>query len=92
MSVDVRTVHLQFLLQSDEDGNSLGSFSVPETEAAAGNTITFGEIIKGTTAGSPTIPLIVTLKSDIETVPEPSTGVLAVIACGLMWALKRRFK
>jgi formylglycine-generating enzyme len=28
----------------------------------------------------------------VATVPEPSTGVLAVIACGLMWVRRRRFK
>jgi formylglycine-generating enzyme len=27
-----------------------------------------------------------------STIPEPSTGVLAVIACGMMWALRKRFK
>jgi hypothetical protein len=28
----------------------------------------------------------------VATVPEPSTAVLAVIACGLMWVLRKRFK
>ncbi len=28
----------------------------------------------------------------VATVPEPSTAVLVVIACGLMWVLRKRFK
>ena len=28
----------------------------------------------------------------VATVPEPSTAVLAVVACGLMWVLRKRFK
>jgi len=28
----------------------------------------------------------------VATVPEPSTGMLAVLACGLMWMLRKRFK
>ena len=28
----------------------------------------------------------------VATVPEPSTAVLAVMACGLMWGLRKRFK
>ncbi len=28
----------------------------------------------------------------VASVPEPSTGVLAVIACGLMWVLRKRFR
>ena len=85
------TVHISFLLQSDEEGNSLHSLGVSEPEAASGNTIEFGFIIEGTLVGSPTIPLNVTLKSDLETVPEPSAGVLAVIACGMMWWWRKRF-
>ncbi|HEV3137579.1 MAG TPA: SUMF1/EgtB/PvdO family nonheme iron enzyme, partial [Pirellulales bacterium] len=27
-----------------------------------------------------------------STIPEPSTAVLAIIACGLMWVLRKRFK
>ena len=28
----------------------------------------------------------------VASVPEPSTAVLAVMACGLMWVLRKRFK
>jgi len=28
----------------------------------------------------------------VATVPEPSTAVLAIVACGLMWVLRKRFK
>jgi formylglycine-generating enzyme required for sulfatase activity len=28
----------------------------------------------------------------VATIPEPSTAVLALVACGLMWVLRRRFK
>jgi len=28
----------------------------------------------------------------LASIPEPSTGVLGVIACGLMWVLRKRFK
>jgi formylglycine-generating enzyme len=28
----------------------------------------------------------------VASVPEPSTGVLVVVACGLMWVLRKRFK
>jgi len=28
----------------------------------------------------------------VASVPEPTTGVLAVVACGLMWLLRKRFK
>ena len=28
----------------------------------------------------------------VATVPEPSTGVLTIFACGLMWVLRKRFK
>jgi hypothetical protein len=85
---DNRTVHFSFLLQSDEEGNPLRSVGVSQTEAASGNTITFGQFITGSSSG-PTFPLNVMLISDV---PEPSTGVLAVIACGMMWWWRKRFK
>jgi len=28
----------------------------------------------------------------VASIPESSTGVLAVMACGLMWVLRKRFK
>jgi hypothetical protein len=86
---DFRTVHFSFLLQSDEEGNPLRSVGVSQTEAASGNTITFGEYIVGTLPGFPTFPVNVTLISDV---PEPSTGVLAIIAGGMMWWWRKRFK
>jgi formylglycine-generating enzyme len=35
---------------------------------------------------------IVALGFRVASVPEPSTGVLVVAACGLMWVLRKRFK
>jgi formylglycine-generating enzyme len=28
----------------------------------------------------------------VALIPEPSSGVLAVVACGLMWVLRKRFE
>jgi hypothetical protein len=28
----------------------------------------------------------------VASIPEPSTAVLAMLACGLMWVLRRRFR
>ena len=39
---------------------------------------------------SPGIPLQFAVNATL--VPEPGTAVLAIFACGLMWALRRRFK
>ena len=79
-------------MQSDDGQNPLSSIGPSQTELATGNTITFGEFITGTHQGDPTVPLNVTLISDVHNLPEPSTGLLAVLAAGMTWWWRKRFK